>query len=103
MYFKLDDKKISKWMIEFYCRKNHKCRELCTDCSSLYDYVLQRNNKCPFGTNKPVCSNCLIHCYNPQMRERIKTVMRFSGPAILFRKPVTGIKYLLKKKFYKLQ
>lgn len=101
MYIKLNDKKISKWMIEYYCKKKHKGGRLCNECSSLFGYVLLRIDKCPFGEKKPVCSSCTIHCYNPLMKEEIKSVMKFSGPAILFRKPVTGIKYLLKKKFYK--
>ena len=29
---------------------------------------------------KTFCSNCTVHCYRPEMRERIRTVMRYAGP-----------------------
>jgi hypothetical protein len=49
VYIKLEDKIISKWMIE--------CVELCNECSSRFGFVLMTIDKCPFGENKPVCSN----------------------------------------------
>ena len=35
-----------------------------------------RLDRCPFRDEKPTCSNCLVHCYKPDMRERIREVMR---------------------------
>lgn len=97
----LNDRNIIEWMIKYYCRKNHSTQKFCDDCSSLLEYASMRIKKCPYGENKPVCSNCTIHCYIPEQREKIKKIMRFSGPAILFHKPFTGIRYILKKKLYK--
>jgi hypothetical protein len=96
----LDQEKLVASMIKIYCKQNHKSVEgLCDACSNLFNYAQQRLEKCPYGKNKPVCSNCRIHCYKKEYKEKIKEVMRFSGPKIIFYKPVSGIKYLIKKKF----
>ncbi len=31
------------------------------------------------GTEKTFCANCKVHCYKPEMREKIRAVMRFFG------------------------
>ncbi len=90
-------------MIKYYCRKKHGGNELCDECSELLNYALMRIEQCPYGKDKPVCSKCRIHCYKPEKRDNIKGVMKFSGSAILLRKPITGLKYLLKKKFYNIE
>ena len=36
-----------------------------------------------------------VHCYQPQMREQIRQVMRYSGPRILFHHPVMAIRHLI--------
>lgn len=84
-----DDLKTVKLMIGLYCRKKHgsKKGELCKDCEELCRYVEERRKKCPFCDDKPFCSNCRIHCYKPAMKERIKEVMRFSGPRMMFYSP----------------
>jgi hypothetical protein len=95
----LNQEKLVRNMINIYCRKNHNSRNgLCESCNDLLKYAQQRLEKCPYGNNKPVCSNCKIHCYKKDYKEQIKTVMRFSGPIIIFYKPVAGVKYLIKKK-----
>ena len=72
-------------MIALYCRKQHgtKRGHLCTECAELNEYARQRSDKCPFMENKTFCSNCKVHCYRPEMREKIRAVMRFSGPRIM--------------------
>lgn len=86
-------------MIRLYCRKKHKFKDgLCAECSELLEYVKLRRSKCPWGDKKPFCSNCKIHCYKPEMRERIKNVMRFAGPRIVFRHPIIAVKHLIETK-----
>lgn len=94
---KTRDREAVKLMIELYCRGKHGSRkgELCEDCKRLWEYVEQRGEKCPFGDEKPFCSNCRIHCYKPDMREKIKAVMRYSGPRMLFYDPATAIRHLI--------
>ena len=86
-------------MIRLYCRKKHQCKDgLCTECNELLEYVKLRRSKCPWGDKKPFCSNCKIHCYKPEMRERIKNVMRFSGSRMILYHPVIAVKHLIETK-----
>lgn len=89
IYMQDNDLKTVRFMIELYCRGKHKTKrgELCNECNELWEYVQLRRSKCPFGDNKPFCSNCKIHCYKSEMRERIKAVMRYSGPRMMFYNP----------------
>ena len=36
-----------------------------------------------------------VHCYQPQMREQIRQVMRFSGPRMLLYHPVLAVWHLI--------
>lgn len=84
-------------MIRLYCRKKHGSQhELCPDCRDLLAYASQRLDRCKFGHAKPTCEKCTIHCYRPEMRNKIKTVMRFSGPRMILAHPWLAIKHMLK-------
>ncbi|MBQ8765671.1 MAG: nitrous oxide-stimulated promoter family protein [Clostridia bacterium] len=86
-------------MIKLYCRKNHGTKnELCKDCQQLKDYAEMRSDKCPFMETKTFCSNCKVHCYKAEMREKIRQVMRFSGPRMIFHHPVMAINHLIQSK-----
>ena len=85
-------------MIALYCRKNHNSKALCHDCAALADYARQRSDKCPFMESKTFCSNCKVHCYKPEMREKIRAVMRFSGPRMMFHHPVMAVRHLIETK-----
>lgn len=77
-----------EFMIRLYCRKKHLSKDgLCEECQELYEYVEQRRKHCPFGDNKTFCSNCKIQCYKPSMKEKIRAVMKYSGPRLLFYNP----------------
>lgn len=97
------EKKILGQMISLYCRKNHKSNKasLCDDCSQLFDYAKGRIDNCPYITSKSFCSNCASPCYKSPMREKIKSIMRFSGPRMLFVNPVVAIKHLIQTKPFK--
>lgn len=92
------EKAVVSQMIALYCRKNHGRRTLCPDCAALDAYARQRSDKCPFMETKTFCSNCRVHCYRPEMREKIRVVMRFSGPRMLFRRPILTIRHLIETK-----
>ena len=85
-------------MIAPYCRKNHRGKALCPDCAALTGYARQRSDKCPFMESKTFCSNCKVHCYKPEMREKIRAVMRFSGPRMMFHHPVMAVRHLIETK-----
>jgi predicted amidophosphoribosyltransferase len=81
-------------MVTIYCRGKHGGKELCPECVELLSYCDRRLDLCPFKEEKPACLNCRVHCYSPQMRERIVPVMYYSGPRLLFRHPVLAIQHL---------
>ena len=83
-------------MFQLYCRKQHgSLNELCSECQELEDYSLKRLEKCPFPQGKTTCANCAIHCYKADMRNRIKQVMRFSGPRMLLVHPVLTVRHYI--------
>lgn len=76
-------------MIGIYCRGHHHPQSgLCSECVSLSDYAMQRIAKCPFVDDKPTCAKCPIHCYKPDMRERVRRVMRYAGPRMMLYHPI---------------
>ncbi len=68
---------------------------LCPDCEELLRYAHARLDHCPFGERKSSCKKCTVHCYKPAMRERMRLVMRFSGPRMLLYAPWAAIRHLL--------
>ena len=88
------EKELVSEMIALYCRKNHPTTDkLCPDCRELEFYARNRSDHCPRMEQKTFCSNCPVHCYRPDMREKIRTVMRFSGPRMLFYHPVIAVRH----------
>jgi len=93
------EKKIVALMIRLYCKKKHGTKkELCAECQSLCDYAMLRSDKCPFMETKTFCSNCKVHCYKADMREKIREVMRFAGPRMIFHHPVMAIRHVIESK-----
>lgn len=87
-------------MIALYCRKRHGTPkgQLCTECRELLTYAHSRSDKCPFMETKTFCSNCKVHCYKPEMREKIRAVMRFAGPRMVFHHPVAAVRHVIATK-----
>ncbi len=92
------EKKTVSLMIALYCRKKHGGRTLCSDCAALDTYARQRSDACPFMETKTFCSDCRIHCYKSDMREKIREVMRFSGPRMIFYHPFMAIRHIILSK-----
>ena len=96
------EKKVVSQMIGIYCRGNHKegsrkagRKGLCPDCAELEAYARMRSDKCPFMETKTFCSNCKVHCYQPEKREKIRQVMRYAGPRMIFHDPINAIRHVL--------
>lgn len=86
----------AKAMIDLYCHGLHgSVNGLCADCEALYAYAQQRLQKCPFQEGKTTCANCPLHCYKPEMRQKIRTVMRYAGPRMLYQHPVLALQHLV--------
>ena len=92
------EKETVSLMIRLYCRKKHGSKELCPECAALDAYARQRSDKCPFMETKTFCSNCRVHCYKKDMREKIREVMRFSGPRMIFHHPIMAIRHVIESK-----
>jgi predicted amidophosphoribosyltransferase len=89
-------------MIRLYCRRKHSgitaspaSRGLCPDCSALLEYSYCRIEQCRFGTEKPTCARCTVHCFRPERREQIRAVMRYAGPRMTVRHPYLALRHLL--------
>lgn len=88
------EKKTIAMMVGLFCRNRHRLKmDLCPECRELLDYANKRLDRCPFGAKKPVCSKCAVHCYQKGMREKIRQVMRFSGPRMLLRHPLMALQH----------
>lgn len=106
------EKKLIPVMLKMYCKGKHKTTrkaqgiprgEVCAECKELTEYALFRLEKCPFKVNKKFCSFCKIHCYKPEMREKIKAVMKYSGPRMLITHPIFAISHVVQMIKYKKQ
>ena len=96
---RMKEKQVVTLMIRLYCRKHHGTRNmLCPACAALADYACERSDKCPFMETKSFCSNCRVHCYEPEMRNRIRQVMRFSGPRMILYHPILALRHLISTK-----
>ena len=82
-------------MIELYCHGHHGTRghALCPECEALRSYADARVDHCPHMETKTFCSACKVHCYKPEMREKIRAVMRWAGPRMLPVHPVLSIRH----------
>ena len=93
------EKRTVSLMIRIYCKKKHGTKKgLCPECEALDAYARMRSDKCPFMETKTFCSNCKVHCYKADMREKIRAVMRFSGPRMIFSHPIMAIRHVIESK-----
>lgn len=107
-------------MIAIYCAGNHahdehdcvhdehgdrterteraECGEpLCAACKEIDEYAALRTRKCRRMENKISCELCQNHCYAPEMQERIREVMRYAGPRMIWHHPIAAIRHLATK------
>lgn len=91
------EKTVVGQMIALYCRSHHATArgELCDDCISLLAYACSRLEHCPHGDAKSSCRKCAIHCYSHANRERIRAVMSYAGPRMMFIHPLSAIKHII--------
>lgn len=89
------EKRILTVMIKIYCRKKHRSQDLCDECRILLSYAVNRLDHCRYGENKGFCNQCSSHCYNKVNQAKIRKVMGFSGPRMIFYHPIMVIRHLL--------
>lgn len=91
------EKSVVREMIALYCRHKLKLQLVPEEYLALADYACQRLDHCKFGDRKPACSKCPVHCYKPAMRERIREVMRWTGPRMIYLSPISLLRHILDK------
>ena len=66
--------------VKVYCRAHHNPPEggICDECHELLIYARLKILACPYDP-KPKCKNCPTQCYKPEMREKVREIMRYSG------------------------
>jgi len=88
------ERKTVRVMVEMYCSDHHGGDGLCKECSELVDYADRKLDICPYGPEKPTCNNCPVHCYRPEPRERMRHVMRYSGPRMIKTHPYLAVMHI---------
>ncbi|MCY9514944.1 nitrous oxide-stimulated promoter family protein [Paenibacillus apiarius] len=101
------EKRTVSVMISVYCRAKHTDRPriainadqnknaMCEECKQLYLYAQKRLSYCRFGEQKTTCGKCLVHCYKPEMRDRIRQVMRYAGSRMVWKQPLLTIRHAI--------
>ncbi len=89
------EKRVVARMVAIYCRGKEGNERLCGECEALLAYAHQRLTCCPHGNAKPSCRKCSIHCYRPEMKAKIRAVMRYSGPRMLLRAPLAVLAHMM--------
>lgn len=96
------EKEILRLMVQLYCNGNCHIRAagktLCPQCQELLSYAERRVDTCRFMETKTFCSNCKVHCYKKEMRERVRNVMRYSGPRMIMYHPIWAVRHLVESK-----
>ena len=94
---------VMSMMIGIYCHGHHHANRsaasesepsLCPDCRRLLTYARSRITACPRMDVKSFCSACPVHCYSREMREKIREVMRWSGPRMLLHHPLMTLHHM---------
>jgi hypothetical protein len=89
------ERRTVRLMVELFCAHHHGTGELCASCRELAAYADRRLDLCPYGADKPACTDCPIHCYRPEPRERMREVMRFAGPRMMRTHPYLAVMHLI--------
>ena len=88
---------IMEQMSDIYC-KGHKHplddNGKCADCDLVLRYSLSRTKRCPYIEETLFCSNCPTPCYRPDMKEKVREMMKYSGPRLFFKRPITVIRHV---------
>lgn len=88
------EKKTITYMIRLYDRK-HKLSP--SETRQLESYAHARLDGCQYGNAKPTCRKCSTHCYKPDMRGKVRDVMKYAGPRLLFSHPILAVRHLIQE------
>lgn len=94
-----EEKETVERMIHLYCRKKEGNATLCADCLRVKEYAFKKIDRCQFKPMGQTCRTCTVHCYQKEMRERIREIMRYAGPRMILYHPIYTLKHFLKEVF----
>lgn len=85
-----------------FCNAHHPDADrdeagLCPACRNTIDATFARTATCP-NHQRSNCEDCAVKCQRGDAQARIKEIMRYSAPRMLFRHPLMTLEYLRKKR-----
>ncbi|MBR5818408.1 MAG: nitrous oxide-stimulated promoter family protein [Alistipes sp.] len=92
-----NEKRVVERMVKLYCKRKLHLPTIDDEHKALITYAHKRLDGCKFGEKKTACQQCPIHCYKPDMREKIRAIMRWAGPRMIIYDPIAAIKHLLNR------
>ena len=92
-----NEKRVVERMVKLYCKRKLHLPTIDDEHKALITYAHKRLAGCKFGEKKTACQHCPIHCYKPDMREKIRAIMRWAGPRMIIYDPIAAIKHLLNR------
>ena len=93
---KTRERKTIEFMVKIYCHGKHSpMANLCSECDNLMQYAKERIDNCILKEKKTTCAKCAVHCYKPAFRKKMKKVMRYAGPRMIYKHPILTILHIL--------
>lgn len=80
-------------MLRLYCKHRLGLKEMDEEHLRLLDYCSRRLDRCRWQDAKPACKDCLVHCYAPAEREKIREIMRWAGPRMILYAPIETLRH----------
>ena len=86
-------------IVSLHCRKkhDHPPKLLCSECEDLLTYCEQKIQYCPWGDKRGQCVTCKSNCFHPDYIKRIKPMMRWAGPRLIFYHPIKLLRHYLRR------
>ena len=89
------EKETLREMVTLYCRHRLKATSMPEPYEQLVDYAYKRLERCRWGTKKPNCHQCRVHCYAPDKRQQVREIMKWAGPRMIIYAPIKAMRYLI--------
>ena len=96
------DLKTLEAMARIYCSKWHAASAkdaagVCEECRTAVEATFNRADACPYD-HAHNCQDCTTKCQRGENQERIKQIMRYAAPRMIYRHPLMTFEYLRKRR-----
>ena len=85
-------------MLRMYCRTHHNLKDTLRSASNVPSFArlcAPALGALRVRRGQPTCAKCTVHCYKASMRERVRVVMRWAGPRMLWHHPLLAIRRMI--------